>query len=175
MWNVGQVSQVTNLPAHDRRDYAPVLRCIYCGSSAALSNEHIFPYGLGGRWVIPNGSCHECARITSAFEGVVQRTMFGPLRMMLGMPSRRKRERPNKLPLKVRLKPGADWTFVDVDREVYPFLITLPILSLPDEITGAPREGSRRAAARNYWLRAPLKSGEFDEHCRDLATALGVA
>lgn len=164
-----------DLPEHEAKLYPPVGRCIYCGGTDRLNDEHIFPYGLGGRWVIPLASCYECARVTSAYEGTVQRTMLGPLRLMLNMPSRRKRERPEKLPLKVRLRPGAEWTFIDVDQKVYPFLITLPILTLPDEIIGFQREGSRHAGSRKLWIRAPMIAGDFEAHCRDLATELGVA
>lgn len=163
-----------DFPEHETKIYPAANRCIYCDSVDRLSDEHIFPYGLGGRWVIPKGSCHECARVTSAYEGTVQRTMLGPLRLMLKMPSRRKRGRPNKLPLKVRVTPDDEWTFINVDQKDYPFLITLPILTLPDEIKGSKREGTRRAAARKYWIRAPLIPGGFDSHCRDLATRLGV-
>ena len=163
-----------DLPAHEPKTYRAVDRCIYCGSDDALSDEHLFPFGLGGRWVLPNGSCQECSRVTSAFEGVVQRTMLGPLRMMLDMPTRRRRERPETLPLKVQLTPGGEWTFIDVDRSVFPFLIILPVLTLPDEITGKQREGERRAAAKTYWIRAPAVDGGFDDRCRDLATELGV-
>lgn len=162
------------LPSQTSWVYPRVDQCIYCGSRERLTDEHIFPYGLGGRWVIPNGSCSECARVTSAFEGVVQRTMLGPLRLMFGMPSRRKRERPKKLPLKVRVTPGADWTFMDVDQEVYPFLVLLPNLTLPDEITGFKRDGPRHAAAKTYWIRGASLRNNFDEHCHGLAAELGV-
>ncbi|TXL71780.1 HNH endonuclease [Vineibacter terrae] len=84
----------------------------------ALTDEHIIPFALGGRWVVPKSSCAACARATGAFEQVFLRTMLGPLRMYFDMPTRRRKARPKKLPLKVKLGPEDDWTFVDVDQEV---------------------------------------------------------
>ncbi|HEX2763832.1 MAG TPA: hypothetical protein VHM92_08355 [Allosphingosinicella sp.] len=162
------------LPIQEAKIYPAAEYCIYCGSPERLSDEHIFPYGLGGWWVLPKGSCHECSRITSAYEGAVQRTMFGPLRMMFEMPTRRPRERPAKLPLKVQFTRDGEWTYVDVDRDIYPFLVLLPILTLPDEIKGKTREGDRRAAAKNYWVRAASVQGGFDDRCHHLAAELGV-
>jgi hypothetical protein len=131
------------LPSHPEKTYAAVNRCIYCGTNEKLSDEHIIPFGLGGRWVLPKSSCVECAKKTSAFEHTCQRTMFGPLRMYYDLPTRRRKERPKKLPLKVKLTPNAEWSFIDVDQEVYPFLVLFPLLQMPDELFG--RHNQRRA------------------------------
>jgi hypothetical protein len=53
--------------------------------------------------------------------------MFGPLRMYYDMPTRRRDKRPEKIPLKVQLTPDADWSFIDVDQEIYPFLVLAPV------------------------------------------------
>lgn len=50
-----------HLPSHTEKIYQPVNVCIYCGGTGALSDEHIIPFGLGGRWVLPKASCAECA------------------------------------------------------------------------------------------------------------------
>ena len=77
------------------RRYAPVGRCIYCGTTEGkLTDEHIVPFGLlpkGMDWFLPKSTCENCAKITTKFEGSVQQGMLGPLRHKLGLKSRRKR------------------------------------------------------------------------------------
>lgn len=124
---------------------------------------------------MPRGSCHLCSGVTSAFEGTVQRTMLGPLRLMFDLPSRRKRDRPVTLKLKVRRRPGDDWSLLDVDRRIYPFLVVLPILDLPDAVSRRRVDGPRHAAATNYWIRAGSLDGGFSDRCERLAAELGVA
>jgi len=58
---------------------------------------------------VPISSCRECAKKTGAFEQACQGTMYGPLRMDYGLPSRRKKERPN-----------AEWSYIDVDSDLAP-------------------------------------------------------
>jgi 5-methylcytosine-specific restriction endonuclease McrA len=48
--------------------YSNVNRCIYCGTLENLTDEHIIPYGLGGRSILPKASCSECSNITTNFE-----------------------------------------------------------------------------------------------------------
>jgi hypothetical protein len=73
--------------------YKPVDRCIYCGSTDNLSDEHIIPYGLqpkGGDWFLPKASCDKCADITKRFEGLCLQGTLGPLRAKLNLKSRSK-------------------------------------------------------------------------------------
>src|SRR5438045_2287022 len=65
-------------------------KCIYCGSTEKLTDEHIIPFGLGGPWVLADASCPECCKITSRFELNVLRNFWDPARAALGMPTRRK-------------------------------------------------------------------------------------
>ncbi len=45
--------------------YQPVGRCIFCGSEkGTMDDEHIIPFFLGGRLVLPNASCKDCAKKT---------------------------------------------------------------------------------------------------------------
>jgi len=163
------------LPLHSDRKYPPASRCIYCGRADGLTDEHIIPLALGGRWLLPEASCQPCADITGKFEGVVLRTMLGPLRMYYSMPSRRKKERPATLPLKVKLTPDADFSFVDVAREIYPFLILLPYIAMPDELTGDVTEGERDAKVKTLWIRAASFRDGIMPHLEELARCLGVA
>ena len=164
-----------NLPLHPQKTYATVGRCIYCGGNKALSDEHIVPLGLGGRWVLPKSSCIECAKLTGAFERTCLRTMYGPLRMYFDLPTRRPKERPTQLPLKVKLTPDAEWSFIDVDRDVYPFLVLFPILRIPDELTGHTICGDRCAKVQNLWIRGASFRDGIIPHMEALAAELNVA
>lgn len=76
--------------------FDPVGSCIYCGAVDDLSDEHIIPFGMGGRWVLPASSCLGCAAITSAFERrLLQSGAWWPLRRALEIGSRRPRRQPN--------------------------------------------------------------------------------
>jgi len=109
----------------DKR-YAPVNRCIYCGSTRKLSDEHIIPLSLWGRQVLPKASCRDCAAITSSFELIVSRQILGAARAGLRAPSRRKR------PASVRFRAnGVDRT---MKYEDVPPVIFLPRLSPPDAV-----------------------------------------
>ena len=70
--------------------YPPARECIYCGrKDAKLTREHIVPFGLGGQAVIPEASCKEHAEVTSRFERVVARGMYGIERADANIQSRR--------------------------------------------------------------------------------------
>jgi hypothetical protein len=162
------------LPDHTARIYDPVGVCIYCGSSENLGNEHIIPLGLGGRMVLPKSSCKVCSGRTSAFEGTCLRTMFGPLRMLYDLPSRRKRGRPRTLPLKVKRTPDDEWTELHVSQEDYPFLVLLPRFPLPDLVSGVRTIGARGPAARVFWIRGASASLGFFDHLEELIAKLGL-
>ena len=163
------------LPADSPKKYPAAARCIYCASVEALGEEHIIPFGLGGKSTLPRGSCKKCAKITGAFEGTCLRTILGPLRMYFDLPSRRKNERPKKLPLKVKLTASADWSYIDVDQESYPFLILMPLLPLPDELSGHTTLGERGAKVKQLWIRGASFRHGITPHVQELAEKLGVA
>lgn len=170
----GCYTKMFHLPDHPDKSYGPVNHCIFCNDDKILSDEHIIPLGLGGRWVLPKSSCRECAKKTGAFERTCQRTMYGPLRMYYNLPSRRKKERPQKLALKVKLSPDSEWSYIDVDRDIYPFLITFPILSVPDEITGCTMHREREAKVKRLWIRAASFRDGIFPHLKSLCTELKV-
>jgi hypothetical protein len=163
------------LPIHPKKTYQPVNCCIYCGGVLNLSNEHIIPLGLGGRWVLPKASCEECASETKSFEQTCQRAMFGLLRMYYDLPTRRPKERPKKVALKVKLTPDAEWSFIDVDREICPFLVLFPVLPMPDELSGYTTNGVRGAAASQLWIRGASFRDGIIRHVEALAAELKVA
>lgn len=82
------------------KTYSAVEQCIYCGkTSCKLSNEHIIPFGLGGRLVLPRSSCQPCSDITSRIELECLRKMLMHTRTKHDMPTRRPKERPTHLPV----------------------------------------------------------------------------
>lgn len=165
-----------SLPEHPHRRYAPANVCIYCGSRNGLHDEHVIPLALGGRWILPAASCHTCGAKTSAFEGKYNRTVLGPLRMLYGIRTRRKKDRPKKLPLKIKWKPDDDWTTIDVPREQCPFLVLLPVFPMPDELSGFNTAlGHMGATGSTFWIRGAAGPGGPDAHHAALAKELGVA
>ena len=166
---------VKPLPEHPFKRYEAANVCIYCGATENLHDEHIIPLALGGRWILPDASCAECGKKTSAFEGTCTRTILGPLRMLYDIRSRRRKERPETLPLKVRKTPGADWTTIEVNRAECPFLVLLPLLGLPDELTGNVTAGERGAKTKNIWIRGAFGQLGFRPHLEALARRFNVA
>ena len=161
------------LPKHTDRTYAAVGRCIYCGSSEQLQDEHIIPLGLGGRHVLPKASCRKCGGKTSAFERTCQRTMYGPLRLLYGLPSRRERDRPGALPLKVKRTADSKWEYLQVAQNRYPFLLTFPYLGMPGVMSGESTHDKGPVTDR-LWIRGASPSHDFDALCRQLVADLGV-
>lgn len=76
-------------------------RCIYCGSTEGLTDEHIVPRGLKGPWQLHKGSCRVCNRITSIFERDVLRKQFIRPRVALGLPTYHKKKRPQEFSFEV--------------------------------------------------------------------------
>lgn len=105
------------------KTYTPMLRCIYCGTrTGPFGDEHIIPYSIWGKLVLPRSSCKECEKITCRFEQVVAKQILGPFRAALEAPSRRK---PSPT-LRFRSRGRT----VEIDRDKAPAVVSLPVLSL---------------------------------------------
>lgn len=154
--------------------YAPANQCIYCGSADNLTKEHIVPYALGGTWILPKASCAGCAKFTATFEGQFCRTILGPLRMLYNMPTRRPKDRPRHLGLKVKYANSADWEMAYVDRDICPFLIGLPLYPLPSALTGIKNKEAHGSATERLWLRGGGFWQDRDRHLQWLCEALGA-
>jgi HNH endonuclease len=63
-------------------------RCIYCGSTNQLSDEHVLPYGLGGALVLKKASCRDCSKVTAALEERLLRGHWWSYRLLLGIKTR---------------------------------------------------------------------------------------
>ena len=131
--------------------FKPIWRCIYCGSNQhRLGKEHIVPFGLGGRVVLPRSSCisedpkkePRCSEITKDIERQCLRRMLGPLRIRLDMPTYRPEERPKTLKVRVGQE-DENKCFVytgelEVPSEDFPRVLVLPTFpGLPRIMTGA--------------------------------------
>lgn len=112
----------------------PVGSCIYCGANEGLSDEHIVPFALGGRLVLPQSSCSSCAKITSEFEQKVLRGFMLEARTTGGFPTRRPKKRPRSLPLEI----GRDGVFqtVELTPNSHPGLLLLPLFAPPGVLVG---------------------------------------
>lgn len=67
-------------------------KCIYCGSTHDLTDEHIIPLSLGGKHVLSKASCLSCAKQTSRLERRIAKDLWGEARAAYNAPSRRKRK-----------------------------------------------------------------------------------
>jgi hypothetical protein len=85
----------------ETRRYPPVGRCIYCGSTEDLTDEHIFPRFLWGSAVLPKASCERCRRLTKEFEQTCARFIFGRFRVVHGLPTDHPRQRPSHLSIEI--------------------------------------------------------------------------
>jgi hypothetical protein len=110
----------------------PAGRCIYCSSDGGedgLSDEHIVAYSLGADTVLPKASCKRCAAITSYVEGYASKEIFGPLRVLFGIQSRRKKVELNDVPVVFVTELGEETRMLP--RAEIPAFLHLPILNPP--------------------------------------------
>lgn len=94
--------------------------------------------------------------------------------MLYDMPTRRPKDRPKHLPIKVKYDNSADWEIAYVDRSICPFLILMPLYDLPDLLTGEVTTEDRSAATRRLWIRGGGFWRDRDAHLQWLCEALGA-
>jgi hypothetical protein len=141
-----------------RKAQPPEFRCIYCGASGALSDEHVVPYGLSGTQVIPWASCESCRDITSQFERNVQRALFIEPRVILGLKTRRPAERPTAFTVILKKADGVEETRAVAVAD-YPGFYHVPIFEVPAYIKPWKyRKGVRiRGAVSGFLIRDKAK------------------
>jgi hypothetical protein len=104
--------------------------CIYCGNrDAPLTTEHAVPYGLNGSWTLLKASCKVCSNITHRFERDTMRCLWPEIRIVLGMQSRRRNNRPDTLPLVVQRNGAKE--VIRVPRSDYPAYLHTPLFPPP--------------------------------------------
>ena len=121
---------------HNRTRAEPVGYCIYCGSVDDLRDEHIVPYGLGGRFELPKASCRPCEAITSRFERRVLRGFMLDARAAGRFPSRRPKDSPSTIRLEIGQQGALQSVELPVSRS--PGILQLPILSRPAFLEARP-------------------------------------
>ena len=89
--------------------YAPVGRCIYCGTTdlppgvRRFSDEHVVPLALNGGLVLPEASCRDCERIINKeIESPLLSAEWGHFRAKYGLPTRRPKNRSKTVSLESR-------------------------------------------------------------------------
>jgi hypothetical protein len=100
--------------------------------------------------------------------------MYGPLRLLYGLPSRRKRDRPTSLLLKVKKTESSDWEYVPVAQDRYPFLITFPYFEAPGALTPVPESEAPGPVTDKLWIRGGSPHHDFDALLQLVAQELGV-
>jgi hypothetical protein len=108
-------------------------RCIYCGSTGVLKDEHIIPFSLGGNAVIKNASCGQCE--TSYLDGYLARSTYNEYRAHVGLKSRRSKERPTSLPATF-VKPDGTQEVRMFAAKDQPYFLMMPIWHLPGIASG---------------------------------------
>lgn len=142
----------------------PIGSCIYCGSLEQLTDEHIVPFALGGRLILPDSSCVKCTKITSLFEQKVLRGFMLSARTIGGIPTRRPKERPKTLPLEIKREGTYEATEMFPDE--HPGLLHLPILEPPGFFVGRN--------AKNTLTVLGIETIQFGQNPYTLAKKLNV-
>jgi HNH endonuclease len=119
----------------EKKAYAPVSRCIYCGTAENLSAEHIIPWSLGGRLELPKASCSACAGETHAFEGECLGRMFIQGRAQLG---NRSRKRGVRTSLPVEVDHGSHVETREVSIHILPGFIIMFHFRMPGALLNMP-------------------------------------
>jgi hypothetical protein len=114
-------------PRGPRRKY--IGKCIYCGATEKLTNEHALPESLNGDLQLEAASCIECAKITGRFESRYMRETLKPARAVLGMKTKHKKNRPKEFPVEI-IKKGRS-TFRNLSVAEYMAVIPLWQLGPP--------------------------------------------
>jgi hypothetical protein len=119
-------------------------KCIYCGSTDSLTDEHIVPRGLGGPWRLLSASCKECSKITSGFERDVVRKFFILMRTKLGLPTYHPQKRPDCFSFMVTI--GGREEVVSFPVPDCPTLFMMPLFEKPGHIRKDARGSSMLVA-----------------------------
>lgn len=122
---------MSELQCVDGMKYAPVGKCIYCGSTDDLTDEHIIPFALSGTAVLPDSSCRTCATLTGKMEQEVLRGEMQQLRVFAKLKSRTKhKDAPKTKEVRITDKDGKTQT-VTLGFTEAPVVFSFPDFDLP--------------------------------------------
>ncbi|MEY9358964.1 hypothetical protein ABH994_001685 [Bradyrhizobium yuanmingense] len=148
--------------------FGPVGQCIYCRcASNCLTEEHIVTAAVSGDLILTEASCSTCqAEINKNIENPMM-GMWKDMRYRMGMGSRRKNKRPNKLPLQLatvadpeigerfiggQLKiDESQWKPDHVTFDEHPTLLSLYKFDMPGWLRGLQLESDNDDFVRGVW------------------------
>lgn len=84
--------------------FREVGKCIYCGTTESLTDEHIIPLSLNGTMLLPKASCNECAKKTSLYERRVTKGFMQNARIVGKLKTRKPKGRPKSLFMRLQDK-----------------------------------------------------------------------
>ena len=153
--------------------FAPVKKCIYCGatelrrgSGLPLSEEHIIAEGLGGNLILPEASCEDCAKRTSAIEGAILRTSLFATRARLQIRGK-KRKRQHRDSYPVTTVVGGKDVEIMIPLAEHPTTLFMVGFQPPRFLTRSPR----RSDLACFWIH---HFGPFDEAYKSGADSIAT-
>jgi len=148
-------------------------KCIYCGSTSDLTDEHIVPCSLAGPWKLLEGSYVKCNKITSAFERDISREYFILARTTLNMPTYHAKNR--RTTFKFTIEKDGEKVQVDVPSIDAPTLFMMPLYDQPSHITDNPnRTAQLLTGVTWHGSKSKMKNfaNKFDYHSVAYTTTL---
>ncbi|MDO8490368.1 MAG: hypothetical protein Q7S47_03050 [bacterium] len=115
-------------------------QCVYCFEVRCdLSDEHIVPFALNGRWILQKASCQICSKITSLIERNVCRELLAPTRAYFKFQTRRPKDRPTHFPLTIERSGKESRVMIPI--EEYGAVTTFTTFDYPARFLGKTVEG----------------------------------
>lgn len=145
-------------------------RCIYCGDTGHLKDEHIVPLSLGGTAVIEKASCARCEKITSYLDGYLARDIFNEYRSHVGTRSRRPKNRPKTLFASFRRPDGSE-VVREFSLKEQPYGLVMPIWTVPGITLGKQATVEFETAQGHVYL---FTSPEIQKWIDDEGLRLGI-
>jgi hypothetical protein len=141
-------------PLEDLR-FRPAWKCIYCGATGKkvrLGKEHVIPFSMGGKLVLPRASCFECAKKTRDIETYIGRKAFGNFRIRNRFPTRHPEERPEALPFDAFFENNVrriERRFSSVSS--HPTTFMMPVYGPPGILTNRSPDQMHSTARWSWW------------------------
>lgn len=130
-------------PLSPQTKFAAVGECIYCRRKppeVSLTDEHIIADGLGGDLILPDASCHDCARVTGRFEQDILRHLLRQPRGALGVRSRKKRQKQTSITVNFADEgEPPEYREIPFEPGMPAFLMALVADNPPGILRGAPK------------------------------------
>jgi hypothetical protein len=99
--------------------------------------------------VLPAASCVSCSAITAKFEQACMRQLLGPMRIAMGLRTRRPKHRPKTLPVTLVFADGRE-KVTQAPVELHPLVVVLPELPVAKMLRGEPLDPRGRTTL-GFW------------------------